>query len=396
LAEFDAAAYDALTVEDLRARGGLKWTRYGPGSLGAFVAEMDTGTAPAVQAALREAVEVGEFGYLPPAPVAAMAEACAAWQRDRYGWTVAPDDVRPVADVLRGLEIVIGHLTAPGRPVILPTPAYMPFLELPGLLGREILAVPATRVDGRPALDLDGIDAAFRAGGELLVLTNPHNPLGRVFTADELCAVCEVVDRHGGRVFADEIHAPLVYPGHEHVPYATVSPTAARHAVTGTSASKAWNLPGLACGQLILSNDADRAAFACLPTAATHGTSPLGVIAAAAAYTEGGPWLDGVLAHLDGNRRALAPLLAEHLPDARFDRPEGTYLAWLDLRALGLGDHPAEVLRVRTGVALVDGALCGTPGRGHARLNFATPRPVLELLVRRLAEGVRPRSPQAR
>jgi cysteine-S-conjugate beta-lyase len=272
----------------------------------------------------------------------------------------------------------------------------MPFLELPGLLGREILAVPATRVDGRPALDLDGIDAAFRAGGELLVLTNPHNPLGRVFTADELCAVCEVVDRHGGRVFADEIHAPLVYPGHEHVPYATVSPTAARHAVTGTSASKAWNLPGLACGQLILSNDADRAAFACLPTAATHGTSPLGVIAAAAAYTEGGLWLDGVLAHLDGNRRALAPLLAEHLPDARFDRPGGTYLAWLDLRALGLGDHPAEVLRVRTGVALVDGALCGTPGRGHARLNFATPRPVLELLVRRLADGVRPRSPQAR
>ena len=180
---FDAAAYDALTVEELRARGGLKWTRYGPGSLGAFVAEMDTGTAPAVRAALHAAVEAGEFGYLPPGPAAAMAEACAAWQRDRYGWTVAPDDVRPVADVLRGLEIVIGHLTAPGRPVILPTPAYMPFLELPGLLGREILDVPATRVDGRPALDLDGIDAAFRAGGELLVLTNPHNPLGRVFTA---------------------------------------------------------------------------------------------------------------------------------------------------------------------------------------------------------------------
>ena len=386
--EFDAAAYDALTVEELRARGGLRWSRFGPGSFGAFVAEMDTGTAPAVQAALRSAVEVGDFGYLAAGPSTAMAAACAAWQRDRYGWAVAPADVHPVADVLRGLEIAITHLTTPGRPVILPTPAYMPFLDLPGLLGREILAVPAIRVDGRPALDLDGLDAAFRAGGELLVLTNPHNPLGRVFTADELRAVCEVVDRHRGRVFADEIHGPLIYPDHRHVPYATLSPTAAGHAVTATSASKAWNLPGLACGQLIVSNDTARAAFARLPTAATHGASPLGVIAAAAAYTHGGLWLDGVLAHLDGNRHALARLLAEHLPDARFDLPEGTYLAWLDLRALGLGDHPAEVLRERTGVALVDGPLCGSPGRGYARLNFATPRPILERLVARLGDAV--------
>jgi cystathionine beta-lyase len=395
LGEFNAAAYDALTVDDLRARGGLKWSRYGPDSLGAFIAEMDTGTAPAVQAALHAAVAVGDFGYLPPGPSTAMAAACAAWQRDRYGWTVAPADVHPVADVLRGLEIVLAHLTTPRRPVILPTPAYMPFLDLPGLLGREILEVPATRVDGRPALDLDGIDAAFRAGGELLVLTNPHNPLGRVFSVDELRAVCEVVDRHGGRVFADEIHAPLIYPGRRHVPYAALSSVAAGHAITATSASKAWNLPGLACGQLILSNDADRAAFAGLPTAARFDASLLGVIAATAAYTHGAPWLDGVLTHLDGNRHALAHLVAEHLPDARFDLPEGTFLAWLDLRALGLGDHPAEVLRERTGVALVDGPLCGSPGRGHARLNFATPRPILEQLVRRMADGAKVR-PAAR
>jgi cysteine-S-conjugate beta-lyase len=385
---FDAAAFDALTVEELRARGGIKWTRDGPGTFGAFVAEMDTGTAPEVRAALHAAVAADGFGYLPPGPAAAMAEACAAWQRDRYGWPVAPTDVQPVANVQLALEIVIEHFTTPGRPVILPTPAYMPFLDVPGLCGRERIDVPATRLDGRPALDLDGIDAAFRAGGELLVLTNPHNPLGRVFTADELRAVSEVVDRHGGRVFADEIHAPLTFPGHVHVPYATLSSTAAGHAITAVSASKAWNLPGLSCGQLILSNDADRAAFAALPTAVTHGTSPLGAVAAAAAYTHGAPWLDGVLAYLDDNRQALAQLLAEHLPDARFDLPEGTYLAWLDLRALGLGDHPAEVLRERTGVALVDGPLCGAPGRGHARLTFATPRPILAEMVRRLGAAV--------
>jgi len=116
-----------------------------------------------------------------------------------------------------------------------------------------------------------------------MVHVNPHNPLGRVFDVEEQLALADVVAAAGARVFADEIHAPLTYPGHEHVPYAALSPTAAGHAVTATSASKAWNLPGLACGQLILSNDADRAAFAALPTAATHGTSPLGALAAAAA-----------------------------------------------------------------------------------------------------------------
>ena len=254
--------------------------------------------------------------------------------------------------------------------------------------------MPAARVDGRAALDLDGIDAAFRAGGELLVLINPHNPLGRVFTAEELLALCAVVDRHGGRVFADEIHAPLIYPGHRHVPYASLSATAAGHTVTATSASKAWNLPGLACGQLILSADDDRAALERIPRVALHGASLLGVVAARAAYEQGGPWLEGVLSHLDGNRHTLAALLAEHLPEVRFVVPEGTYLAWLDLRALGLGDHPGEVLLERTGVALVDGPQCGAPGRGHARLNFATPRPVLELVVRRMADAVRERPRQ--
>ncbi|MDN5859974.1 MAG: aminotransferase class I/II-fold pyridoxal phosphate-dependent enzyme [Pseudonocardia sp.] len=384
---FDPVAFDEMSVEALRARGSYKWTRHGPDGLGAFVAEMDMGTAPPVRAALRAAVDGRDFGYLPPEPVAEMAQACADWQRERHGWVVDPADVRPMPDVVRCLELVIAHLTTPDSPVILPTPAYMPFLDLPGLLGRRILDVPAVEVNGRPAFDLDGIDAAFRAGGELLVLTNPHNPLGRVFTDGELKDLCAVVDRHGGRVFADEIHAPLIYPGHVHVPYAALSETAARQAVTATSASKAWNLPGLTCAQLILSNDADRAAIARLPAIALHGAAPLGVLSATVAYTAGGPWLDEVRRYLDGNRHALAALLAEHLPAARYVPPEGTYLAWLDLRALGLGDHPGEVLLDRTGVALTDGPLCGIPGRGHARLNFATPRPVLELMVRRIALG---------
>ena len=256
--------------------------------------------------------------------------------------------------------------------------------------------MPATRIDGRPALDLDGIDAAFRAGGELLVLTNPHNPLGRVFTADELRAVCAVVDRHGGRVFADEIHAPLTYPGHEHVPYAALSPTAAGTPSPRRRRPRPGTCPGSACGQLILSNDADRAAFAALPTAATHGTSPLAWWPRPRRTAWRPVARRGAGPTSTATGRPSRDLLAEHLPDARFDLPEGTYLAWLDLRALGLGDHPAGVLPERTGVALVDGPLCGAPGRGHARLNFATPRPILAEMVRRLGAAVRRRPPRAR
>jgi cysteine-S-conjugate beta-lyase len=383
-----ASAFDALTVEGLRARGSIKWTLHGEESLGAFIAEMDFGTAPPILQALHAEVDTMTFGYLPPALSAAMAEACAAWQRNRFGWDVAATDVHPLPDVIKGFEVAIQHFSKPGSPIILPTPAYMPFLIVPGTLGRQIIEVPMMRDAGRYVMDLDALDAAYRAGGDLLVLTNPHNPLGRVFTPHELHAICAVVDRHGGRVFSDEVHSPLTYPGHSHVPYASLSDTAAGHTITATSASKAWNLPGLKCAQLIVSNEADARRLADAGPFATHGASNLGVVANTAAFTSGGPWLEYVLGYLDQNRHALAALLNEHLPGASFDIPEGTYLAWLDLRELGLGDNPAAVIHERTGIVLVDGPACGSPGRGHARINFATPRPILERLVLGMAQAI--------
>ncbi|PXY22258.1 MalY/PatB family protein [Prauserella muralis] len=379
--------FDTVTVEELRAGGSVKWTSHGD-ALGAFIAEMDFGTAPAVRDALREAVERAAFGYLPRRLSDDLALACAAWHAERYGWNPAAEWIHPLPDVLKGLEVALDLRSPPGRPLILPTPAYMPFLTAPALLGRDLIQVPMARAGDAYELDLDALGAAFRAGGDLLVLCNPWNPVGRVFTESELAAVADVVERHGGHVFADEIHAPLTYPGHRHVPYASVSDAAARHAVTATSASKAWNLPGLKCAQLILTNPGDAARFAETGSLATHGASTLGVIAGIAAYTAGRAWLDDVLGYLDGNRRLLATLLAEHLPGVGYTMPEGTYLAWLDFTGLGLGDHPGAVLHERAGVVLVDGPECGEPGRGHARLNFATPRPVLERLVTGLAGAV--------
>jgi cystathionine beta-lyase len=167
-----------------------------------------------------------------------------------------------------------------------------------------------------------------------------------------------------------------------------VSAAAASHSVTGTSASKGWNLPGLKCAQLILTNDADAAFWAEHAFLYEHGASTLGVRANIAAYTDGGDWLADVVGYLDGSRQLLAELLAEHLPGVRYQVPEGTYLAWLDCRALRLAPDPATFFRDRAGVLATDGAECGDAGRGCLRLNFATPRPILAEMIRRMGKAL--------
>jgi cystathionine beta-lyase len=317
---------------------------------------------------------------------------------------VDPGRVRPLPDVITGLAAAITVFSRPGSPVILPTPAYMPFLTVPGALGREIIQVPMAAGAGRYVLDLDGIDAAFKAGGHLLILCNPCNPVGRVYHRDELTAVAAVVEANGGRVFADEIHAPLLYPGGTHIPYASLGAVTAAHTVTGTAASKGWNLPGLKCAQLLLSNERDAAVWAERGSTFEHGASTPGVRASVAAYRDGGPWLDDVVSYLDGSRMLLAELLAEHLPEVGYRPPEGTYLAWLDCRSLfadrggrspggrpsvpPVDESPAEFFLAKARVMLTDGAACGEAGHGHVRLNFATPRPILTEIVRRLAGAV--------
>ncbi len=370
-------SFDLPTVDELRRAGSLKWSLF-PDRIGAFVAEMDFGTAPAVVQALHAGVDQNQLGYLPVPLREQLSAACAGWLAGCYGWQVPGDRVRPLGDVIAGLQAAIDLFTPPHGAVIVPTPAYMPFLTVPAAMGRRQIEVPMREIDGQFGYDLDALDAAFTDGGKLLILCNPHNPLGRVLTEPEMLAVAEVVERHSGRVFSDEIHAPLVYAGNRHVPYASLSEITAGHTITATSASKAWNLPGLKCAQLILSNQEDAEHWAAKGLTYEHGASTLGVIANTAAYTAGGPWLEEVLDHLDGSRRLLADLVAEHLPGVGYTAPEGTYLALLDCRELGLDERPADFFAEHAGVVLTDGSLCGQAGQGFARYNFATPRPIMQ------------------
>lgn len=271
----DPTCYDALTPSELRRRGTLKWNQFDPDVLAMWVAEMDFPTAPAVVAAAAAAVAREEFGYPSQPSAARLAGALSGFSSRRYGWPVPAERVHLLPDVLRGVELAVDCYTAPGSPVVLPTPAYMPFFEVATVTHRPLVEVPMLLEAGRHRLDLEGIDRAFGAGAGSVILCQPYNPLGRRFRAEELVALSEVVAAHGGRVVADEIHGPLTY-GERHVPYASVSAAAASHAVTVTSASKPFNLPGLKCAAAITSNDADEERFRQISPSGPRGPRPSG------------------------------------------------------------------------------------------------------------------------
>ncbi|WP_194784882.1 MalY/PatB family protein [Actinomyces haliotis] len=393
------AAYDALTPEALRARGSLKWSRYGD-AIGAWVAEMDLGTAPAVTQALRRAVNDAAFGYMPPAFAQAAREATAAYQADSFGWEVPLEDVSLLPDVLSSLRAVVQHVTEPGSTVIVPTPAYMPFLSIPGEYGRELLEVPAVRAEadavaaGEPewSLDLDAIEAAMADGAGLLVLCNPWNPVGRVLTTEELDAVAALSTRYGVPVFADEIHSCLVLEeGLTHVPYASRPGADPALTWTATAASKGWNLPGLRCAQLIASGPA-REAWEAQPLCQhlAFEAAGIGALATAAALSpEGRAWNEGVRAYLRGNRDLVAERL-DGVEGVRFTAPRGTYLSWLDCsgRAFPEGVSPMKHLLREAGVATNAGATFGVGYGDFVRLNLATGRTVENETVARIATAL--------
>lgn len=377
--------FDDVDVDRLRRRRTVKWTLHGPDVLAAWVAEMDFDVAPAVRAALLEAVDREDFGYV-VADLSDLTGACADFFAAAYGWSVAPPRIFPVADVLTGIAAALDVFSEPGRPVVVPTPAYPPFFEVVEGTGRPVVALPLVVDGGRDVLDLDAIDRALRNGATAVLLCNPHNPTGRAFTTAELAALAALVDRHGARVVADEVHAPLVYAG-RHVPYATVSEAAAQHSVTVTSASKAFNLAGLKCAQVVTTNHHDARRWRGLGVFAVAGPTPLGIAASTAAYRDGGEWLRDLVAYLDGNRRWLLDRIAADLPGVTCRPPEATFLAWLDCRALGL-DDPARHFLDRARVALSDGPPFGHGCETYARLNFATSRAILDRILTAMAEAL--------
>jgi cystathionine beta-lyase len=382
-----ASTYDQLDTSALRDRGTAKWSHFGPDVLPLWVAEMDFPPAPVVRSAIEDAVHREAFGYPRLDAQTGLPEATAGWSARRYGWEVDPSRVHTLPDVLRGVDLAIELYSAPGSAIVLPTPAYMPFFEVIKVAGRPLVEVPMAVEVGRFVLDLDRIGEALQGEARTLILCNPYNPLGRAFSTEELQDLSLIVARNGARVISDEIHGPITY-GRTHVPYASVSDEAAAHSVTLVSASKAWNLPGLKCAQAIVTNASDDLRWRELSVLRTHGASTLGIEANIAAYDSGATWLDETLLYLDQNRRDLAELISSNLPGVKYQVPEATYLAWLDLNAIELPSEPAEFLLEHARVAVNPGLAFGANGAGCVRLNFATSAAILERAVLAIAEAI--------
>ncbi|WP_366180131.1 aminotransferase class I/II-fold pyridoxal phosphate-dependent enzyme [Actinomyces timonensis] len=391
------AAFDALTPEQVRAGGSAKWAERPNAAISAWVAEMDLGTAPAVTAALRRAVDGALFGYMPTPVWQACRAAVIDFHRDSFGWGIPEEDVSPVPDVLSSLRAVISRLTRPGSPVIVPTPAYMPFLTIPGALDREVIEVPALRGDcaSAPAwsLDLEAIETAMAAGAGLLMLCNPWNPVGRVLSAAELDAVAALSAKHGVIVFADEIHSSLILPGGaRHICYASRPGADPALTFTATSASKGWNMPGLHCAQLIASGEA-RARFNADPLCSSlpGGASVLGAIASTAALTEGRGWNEAVREYLRGTLEAITGRL-NGIDGVSVTMPEATYLTWLDLSAAladgRINGAPAAFLEREAGVSMNEGVTFGSDYATFCRLNLATGRGIADEIADRITAAL--------
>lgn len=378
---------DAIDLAALRGRLSAKYQYYDADVIPAWVAEMDFPLAEPVAAALHAAIDRSDTGYR---SALGLADALADFATDRWSWSIPVDRIVPIADVLTGVAQSLLHLTEPGAGVVINPPVYPPFFTtVRDVSRRTIVEVPMARADdGSYAWDVPALADAFaRPEVQAFVMSNPHNPTGSVPDVATLRAIADLSREHGVLVVSDEIHGPLTLPGARHLPYLTVADDDSL-AVVLVSASKAWNLPGLKCAQLVGTARTSPMLAERMALEVTYGTGHLGAIAAVAAYREGGPWLDDVLDVLDGNRRLLATLLAEHLPDTGYVMPQASYLAWLDLRPYGLGDDPAAAIATEGRVALSPGPTYGTGGAGFARLNFATSPAILGEIVRRVATVV--------
>jgi cysteine-S-conjugate beta-lyase len=371
----DLRVPDLATLHQRRSE---KWSGHQPDVLPSTVAEMDFPLAPQITAALHEAIDRHDLGYTPPA-VTGLPTAFASFARRRLDWAADPDQITLVPDVMAGLIELSRVLVAPGEQVAFFTPAYPPFFsELPQA-GVKLAQLPLTPSG---EADLHALEASFAGGVRILVLTNPHNPTGQIVPQPVLEQIADLGVTYAAWVLADEIHAPLVLEGATYTPWLEVSDAARECGIALTSASKAFNVAGLKAALVITASDRARSVVQRLPPL-TDRVGLLGVIAAEAAFLHGDRWLDAVRKQLAVNRGLLGQLLAAQLPDITWRPPEASYVAWLDCRALSLGDDPAATFLDRGRVALSRGLDYGREGAGFVRLNFGTsPEHVTDAIAR--------------
>jgi cystathionine beta-lyase len=318
-------------------------------------------------------------------------QAVVGWMRRRYGWEIASDWICTAPGVVPALAHIVRAFTAPGETVLVQRPVYYPFSLVAELNGRVAVSNSLIYENGRYRMDFDDLEAkAADPQARMLILCSPHNPVGRVWTRGELARLGEICLAHDVLVVSDEIHADLTLPGCQFTSFATLSPEFERRSITCTAPSKTFNLAGLQTSNIIIPDADLRARFAgALLSSGLLGNNAFGAVALEAAYNHGEDWLAQLLDYLDGNRRFLEAFVAARLPAVRVVPTEGTYLAWLDCRGLGLDAAALQhLMRDEARVYLDEGPLFGPEGEGFERINFACPRALLAEALERIAAAV--------
>ncbi|MDD4979138.1 MAG: PatB family C-S lyase [Gallionella sp.] len=355
-----------------------------------WVADMDFAAPPAVQRALAERAAHPIYGYTVYPDV--LYDTLIAWLAERHGWQVQREWLMFCPGVVPSLHAAIMALSHAGEGVIVQPPVYAPFLSVAEITGRKSLLNPLKEVNGQYHFDLADFERCAAGGARILLLCSPHNPVGRVWREDELLALLDICHRYAITVISDEIHADLVFAGHRHVPLAKLAGDRVK-VITALAPSKTFNIPGLGLSMLIVPDKVDRVAIAqVFGMLHVSASNPFSIAASVAAYREGAPWLDALLVYLKGTHDAVHDYAAQHLPGIKVGEAQGTYLLWLDCRALGMDDAALKRFFVQqAGLGLSPGSVFGAQGCGYMRLNIGAPRALVLQALDKLAAALRAR-----
>lgn len=356
-----------------------------------WVADMDFAIAPAITDALQERIKHGIFGYSEADPERYF-NVLKTWFATRHNWTIQPEWLVQTPGVVFALAMAVRAFTEPGDAVLLQQPVYYPFSEVILDNDRRRISSDLVLKDSHYTIDFEDFEAKIVEHKiKLFFLCSPHNPVGRVWTKDELIKIGTICRKHNVLVVADEIHQDFIRAPHQHTTYASISEDFAAHAIVCTAASKTFNIAGLQVSNIFIPNEAIRKTFKKeIDRAGYSQLNTLGLVATEAAYKDGSDWLEDIKNYLWENVDFVREFLEQHLPEIKLIEPQGTYLLWLDFRSLRLSEEQLEnLVAVKAGLWLDSGAIFGGPGEGFERINIACPRKTLQQALEKLEQAVK-------
>jgi len=382
----------APSLAELATHHSEKWRAFAPDVIPLPVAEMDFPVAAPIREFLHSMVEHSDMGYLGPIPE--LGNSFSAFAATRWNWTVDPSHVRAATDVGVGVVEILRVFTNPGDSILISSPVYQNFYTWinetkVNSIDVPFIHKPSNDVSLAWSIDWEGIEKAYRSGIKIHLLCSPHNPIGRVYTREELTKFVALAAKYNVIIISDEIHSPLEYAEHPFVPILALGEEAENYCVVVTAASKGWNIAGLKCAIIVSGGKEMHEKLNALPPALHFRASLFGAFATAVAFDKCVPWLDAVIKELDHNRHLISTLLAQHLPEVVYNPPQHSYLAWFDLTALNLGVEPTAVILAKTNVAFNAGHIYGAQWGQFARMNFATSPEIITQAITQMARGIR-------